>query len=238
MVRLKIVEPRSDTPSIRFGEKLTVVVDLELDEPWFPAPEHGRRLTQLDGEPALALAFDTGGPSPIRTLVSGRAEARDSGVDDRSGPPLRSIRGGLGLEVTIRSGEMELVYSHLKRSNPRTGRVKAGDIVGTSGNTGRCLSGEKGSFVKVAAKRAGSPARIDDFTTPITVETKVNGTSVGRPFQVPAGEVECLGLRLDPVVVSVERPDPFRSGENQVDVTVKRGSRVLASQGVATPLAE
>lgn len=229
MIDLRILRPRAEKAPVRFGELLEVVVDLDLDaEPWFALPSFGRRVSSLDGEPEPAVAFDTGSPVAVKALVSGRAETRDTGHDDHSPPPMRAARAGRGCEVTVTSGGFELTYSHLKRGGAKVGRVRAGETIGMSGNTGRCVDGARRAFVKLAARRRGAHARVEEFTEPIVVESTLNGQRLARPLELPAGEVRFENLVLERVLVNPERGDIFRIGENELEVLVRRGAKSLA----------
>lgn len=229
MIDLRIVEPRPEGAPVKFGEPVVVVVDLGLDEPWFALPALGSRLNDLDGEPEPALFFETPSGASVKALASGRAETRDTGEDDHSGPGARSGRARRGCEVTVKTGsDIEITYSHLKRGSAKTGSVRAGDAIGASGNSGRCPNGARRSFVKIAAKRRAANARIEDFTEPLTVEATLNGLPLGAPTRVPGGEVVVKGLKLERVPALIEKEDQFRSGDNELYVALKRGSRTLA----------
>src|SRR5688572_29167605 len=143
MATLSVVRPQRDTAPLRYGEPFEIIVDVDLDEPWFTAPSLGSKLTtSIDGEPDPAATFKLVGPEQVRALVNGRAEVKDTQIDDLGGPPLRASKAGRGHEVIVTSGAFQLSYGHLKRGSGKSGQVKAGEVIGQAGNTGRCVDGK------------------------------------------------------------------------------------------------
>ncbi|HVY62279.1 MAG TPA: M23 family metallopeptidase [Planctomycetota bacterium] len=233
---LRIVSPvaveNSEVPAVRFNENMTVVVSVALDEPWFKAPSMSRRTAPLDGE-TDGWVFETIRPGePVRALVSGYATSKDTGKDDPSGPPVRAgSSAGLGVQVTVKSGGLELCYSHLKRGSAKSGqRVSRGDAIGATGNTGRCAGGERQGFLRISGKRDGVRARLEEFTEPIVLFAFFNEQPFSKPLEFPQGEVEAKSLSFEPVWVNPEAPDAFRRGPNELEVVARRGTRTLASR--------
>jgi hypothetical protein len=122
----------------------------------------------------------------------------------------------------------QLVYSHLKRGSAKGGSVDAGDAVGQSGNTGRCVDGARHSFVKIAAKRRSLGVRVEEFTEPVTVEATLNGLILVVPEKVPPGEIRFDKIKLDRQTKTPDQWDRARDGAGELVVTVRRGSRTLA----------
>lgn len=239
MTELKLIHPLKDSlPPLRFGEPLAVVADVVLETPWLELPNSlGRRLSELDGEPEIALSFETRYPAPVKALAGGRADVRDTGKDDHSGPPARKGSAGRGVEVTVKSGTyFEVVYSHLKRGTARVGLLKTGEVVGQSGNSGRCVDGAKSAYVKIAARNKGSQLRLDELVEPVFLEATINGYSIGRPKKLEPGELVHKGVALERVLVESGKEDIYRAGENTLVVSVKRGSRTLARHEEIVPV--
>lgn len=232
MIDLTILHPPSDpTSPLRFGSPLGVVVDITLDVPWVELSYLGSRLSELDGEAEVASAYETRHPVPVKALASGRIEVRDSGKDDHSGPPPRKGNSGRGCEVIVRTGShFEISYSHLKRGAIRAGLAKAGEAIGQSGNSGRCLNGAKSAYVKIAVRQKGSQVKVEDLIEPIFVESTINGVPIGNPKKLPPGELVHKGLVLDTILLELGRDDLFKSGETELVVTLRRGSRRLAQR--------
>jgi len=230
MTDLKLLHPRKDSlPPLRFGEELGIVVDVHLDVPWVELPNLGRRLHSLDGEPEVAHAIETKYPVPVKALAGGRAELKDTGRDDHA--PSGAPRGnaGRGVEVIVKTGAgFELTYSHLKRGSGRMGLLKTGDVVGQSGNSGRCIDGAKSAFVKLAARNGGSQIKLEELLEPVTVDATWNGVPVVAPKRLEAGAVDFKAFPLTRVLIEAGKDDIFRAGENEIHVCVRRGPRVLA----------
>ncbi len=226
---VRIIAPNRDTAPARFGDFIRIAVDVSLDEPWFVLPSNlGSRMGALDGEPEPALAFQANGAVPVRALVSGKGAMRDSGIDDHGPSPLRAVKGGRGCELVVTSGALELTYSHLKRGSARGGPVRAGDTVGLTGNSGRCVNGARGHYVKIAARRRSSPVALEEFSEAYTLEAQLNGLPLVASEKLPPGETSFKRYELEKAPVLIERADQFRTGENELLVVLKRGSRTLA----------
>jgi hypothetical protein len=238
MIDLRVLHPIPDSlHPLRFGAILEPLVDVVLDVPWVESPNLGRRVGELDGETEVAACYETRHPVPVKALASGRAEMRDSGRDDHSGPPARKGNAGRGLEVTVTTGTYFTVsYSHLKRGTARVGVVKAGDVIGQSGNSGRCLDGAKGAYVKLAVRQKGGLVRLEDLVEPIFIEWTANGVSLARAKKLPPGELVHKNFALERAVIESGRlkesgtEEVFRAGENELVVSLRRGSRQLARQ--------
>ena len=87
MTELKLIHPLKDSlPPLRFGEPLAVVADVVLETPWLELPNSlGRRLSELDGEPEIALSF-----SSRESASSGSASPAGSGP--QPAPPRASTK--------------------------------------------------------------------------------------------------------------------------------------------------
>jgi hypothetical protein len=189
-----------------------------------------RRTAPLDGDPDPGWVFETVRPGePVKALVSGYATSKDTGKDDPSGPPLRAgSPAGLGVQVIVKSGGLELCYSHLKRGSAKSGqRVRQGEPVGATGSTGRCVSGERAGFLRIAAKRDGMRVRLDEFLEPIVLTALLNDMPFSKPLELPAGEFEIKNVSFEPVNVNPEA-EGFRRGPNELEVIARRGTRTLA----------
>lgn len=224
--------PEGDTPSARFGLALKVVVDVDLDEPWFEIPNLGRRLTgKFDGDNGPAAIFEMQPGASVKALVGGRTMASDTKLDDHSGSPVLSGPAAGGCEVKVKFGSFEVIYSHLKRGSTKNGlQVRAGEVIGVAGNTGRCLDGAKRHFLKISARSGPTRVRLETYSDPVTVDATLNGFSLWKPVEVPAGELFSRNVALHDVVIDGERPDTFRRGENELEVVVKRGGRPIAKR--------
>lgn len=222
---VKVREPQRQAKS---GQPFRVVVDIRLPEPWFAEPRWGRKIASVDGRPAGdGLAFETEGERSIEALMSGTLSVRDTRIDVPTPQGFPDAGAGRGVEAVLRGdGGLELRYGHLARGSVRAGRVKAGEALGRSGNTGRCVDGEGRRFVTI---EAGQGKRLRDLYEPIRVEASLDGKPVGRAVEVPAGETQVKGLE---VARATAQRTPGKK-VSRLEVTVRRGSggagRVLAS---------
>jgi hypothetical protein len=235
-VDLRIVAPilpvDRDACSVKYCDPMKVIVELDLDEPWFTVPNLGRRLSgQFDGDNEPAYIFETRIGVPVKAFVGGRTTVHDTGRDDHSGAPVRTGNPALrGCEVVVKNGAFEISYSHLKRGSAFGGStVKLGDVVGLTGNTGRCLDGAKRGFVRIAVKSKSIRMRLDEFCDPITIDGLFNEKPLFPPVCVAEGELLCKNVKLEEVYVDPDNPDLFKRGdENVLEVVARRGDRVIA----------
>jgi len=227
---VRIVHPLRGDPPSRPGDPLEPILEVDLVQPWFPLPALGRRIQTVTGQRPLGLAFETPGPRPVHALAAGSVEVRDSRLDDHGGISVRGSRAGGGYEAVVATRNLRISYLHLKRGSARAGPVRAGEVVGVSGNTGRCVDGSGRAFVEIEARSEGKLCDLSEFSLPIVVELRINGTPVGKPRPLPPGEVEFRGFRLERLIIDPERrPDLFRPGtENVLEVVLMRGPQRIA----------
>lgn len=226
-----------EVPSVRFGEPLTVVVDVELDEPWFVIPHLGRRITgNFDGVQEPAVLFEVRPGATVKSLASGRAQSADTGKDDHSSSPIKPGPAGRGCEVTVKSGTFEVTYSHLKRGTAKNGiQVRPGEPIAVAGNTGRCVDGAKGTYLKITARSKAVKVRPEEYADKITVEATLNGYSLGPPVALPEGELAVRELKLEPIIIDADNPDRYKRGQNELEVVAKRDARVIGRRkGIVT----
>jgi hypothetical protein len=94
-------------------------------------------------------------------------------------------------------------YGHLERGSGRSGTVRAGDPIGKTGNTGRCVDGCGRSFVAIEVRGAKNARTLDDLCAPLELELLVGGRRTGS-VPVPAGETKIEGLNAGRVRVPRE----------------------------------
>lgn len=126
------------------------------------------------------------------------------------------------------TGGLTIAYSHLKRGSARMGLVKVGDTVGTTGNTGRCVDGARSAYMTLSGRFRGADVRLEEYTEPLVIAWTWNGETLSSPTRLPAGEVELKSFALERVVLDAERYPAMRTGENQLALSLRRGSRTLA----------
>src|SRR5579871_771963 len=192
-IRLEIVSPRQR--EVRLGDEVPVEVSLELADPWIELPRLGREAHDVSGSglSSLEAAFETDRSIAVPALISGDARVTDTRIDVHTPRGFPDAGAGRGVEVTVRSGSIEVRYGHLARGTARSGPVRVGEQIGSTGNTGRCVDGCGRSFVVVGV--AGSRARrIGDLADPIELELLVGGRKQGSSVRVPAGETKVRSL--------------------------------------------
>lgn len=217
--RLEIVTPRRS--DLRAGEETAVSVDLEVADPWIERPRLGREVRDVDGRSAggISLAFECDRATAVPALLAGTASERDSRIDVHTPAGFPDAGAGRGYEVFVKApGGAEVRYGHLSRGSGRTGQVRPGEAIGTTGNTGRCVDGCGRSFVVVEFSSLRSVSTLDDLCAPIELELLVDGRPQAT-VRFPAGETRARGLNVGRVRAPRDR------GSSSVAVEVRATRR-------------
>jgi len=101
--------------------------------------------------------------------------------------------------------------------------VRAGEAIGSTGNTGRCVDGGAKTFVHVEIGGTRHARTLAELFAPIEVELLVDGRSRGATA-IPAGETRLSSFRAGRV--SIPRDQGLRSCE--LEVRLQRRGAVLA----------
>ena len=223
--RLEIRSPRR--LEARAGDAVSIQLDIELPEPWLERPRVGREVRSIDGHgvSGLGLAFECERPASVPALISGTAIVSDTRIDVHTPAGFPDAGAGRGHEVRIVApGGLCVTYGHLARGSTRAGLVSAGDPIGTSGNTGRCVDGCGRSFVAIEVEGARSARTLDDLFAPIEVELSLDGRAQ-RAVPLPAGETSFSAFQAGRVSI------PRDQGKSACALEVKllRKRSVLAS---------
>lgn len=223
--RLEIRSPRR--LEARAGSDLAIELDIDLAEPWLERPRLGREVRTVDGHSpsGLALAFESDKPASVPGLVSGTAIVSDTRIDVHTPAGFPDAGAGRGYELTIVApGGFTVSYGHLGRGTGKTGLVRAGESIGQTGNTGRCVDGCHTTFVNIEVAGVRHARSLDELFTPIEVELLVDGKSRGA-VALPAGETRLTHWKAGRV--SIPR-DQGRSA-CALEVRLQRRRSVIAT---------
>jgi hypothetical protein len=223
--RLEIRSPRR--LEARAGSDLAIELDIELAEPWLERPRLGRAVRDVDGHApsGLVMAFECEKPASVPALLSGTAQASDTRIDVHTPAGFPDAGAGRGHELTIVApGGFRVTYGHLARGSAKTGLVRAGEAVGATGNTGRCIDGCGKSFVAIEVKGARFARSLEELFAPIEVELLVDGKSRGAKT-LPAGETRLSAFPAGRVAI------PRDQGRSAcaLEIRLQRRRAVLAS---------
>jgi murein DD-endopeptidase MepM/ murein hydrolase activator NlpD len=231
--KIKIKKPK-EKDAVRYGKTLEVVIDASVSEPWFKLPRFGQKIPSVTGESHRGLDFKAPSPKPVKSVTAGTAKISDTGIDDHSGQGKGNRKAGRGYEVIVKSGDFSVHYGHLKRNTGKSGKIRVGDILGQTGNTGRCLNGCDGTFAHFEVRKGSLAQDLNAVSRPVQVHVEVNGKSLGNAVDLPPGEVDISGLKVGRYSV---KKSHFSKAENELTIHLKRGSKVLAKQTMKVPVA-
>jgi hypothetical protein len=229
--RLEITSPRSR--DVRAGDEVALEVSLEVADPWIERPRWGREIRGVDGAglTGLAFAFACDRPTPVTALISGTVQGRDTRIDVHTPPGFPDAGAGRGHELVLSGASgITVRYGHLARGSTRTGQVKVGETIGTSGNTGRCVDGCGKTFVHVELEGARLARSLDELAQPIELELLVAGRPGGSPVRLPSGETSVSRLRVGSVRV------PRDQGQDAIEVEVRAVRRRTTLAAARTEL--
>jgi hypothetical protein len=185
--------------TLRAGTSVSIVVDVTLSEIWFAAPTPGSKIPSVDGRSGSgAVCYETRGPETLVAPFDGSLRVEDTRIDVHTPQGFPDAGSGEGVAVTLRhESGLELRFAHLQRgSTPSANRVRAGDAIGRTGNTGRCTDGCGRSVVSVKFK-AGGGKRLDDYSQPLKIRATLGDKQLTKPaLAVPAGVTQVSRLML------------------------------------------
>jgi hypothetical protein len=223
--RLDLRSPRR--LEARAGGDLAIELDIELAEPWLERPRIGREVRTVDGHSpsGLVLDFTSDQPASVPSLITGTAIVADSRIDVHTPAGFPDAGAGRGYEVTVVApGGFTVSYGHLARGSGRTGLVRAGDAIGSTGNTGHCVDSCHATFVHVEVAGVRHARSLDELFAPIEVELLVDGRSRGAT-SIPAGETRLSAFRAGRVSI----PRDQGRGTCVLEVRLQRRCSVIAS---------
>ncbi len=223
--RLEIRSPRR--LEARAGGELALELDIELPEPWLERPRLGREVRSIDGHgpSSLSIAYECDKAASVPALVSGDARVSDTRIDVHTPVGFPDAGAGRGHEVTVSAaGGFTVRYGHLARGSGRSGSVRAGESVGTSGNTGRCADGCGRSFVLVEISGARGARTLDDLFQPVELEVLLDGRTCVETT-LPAGETRLTSFKAGRLRV----PRDQGKGACALEVRLTRRGSELAS---------
>jgi hypothetical protein len=219
----------------RAGDSVDVHVDVEVPDPWIERPKLGREVRDVDGHgaPGVSVAFECDRGTGVPAFFSGTAQVRDTRIDVHTPAGFPDAGAGRGYEVTLRSqGGAEVRYGHLARGSGKQGSVKAGEVIGQSGNTGRCVDGCGRQFVLVEFSGMRHARTLDELCQPIELELWVDGKQQGRPVRFPAGETSARGIAVGRASAPRDRNSGDERRAMRVEVRATRRGTTIAEARV------
>jgi hypothetical protein len=195
-LQIKLREP---VGTLRAGTSVTISVDVTIAEPWFPVPCSGSKIASISGRPESgATCYETRGPQTIAAPFGGTLRIEDTRIDVHTPTGFPDAGAGPGVVATLRhESGVELRFGHLERgSTPSLTRVRAGEAIGRTGNTGRCVDGCGRSVVSVQLKAAGG-RRMEQFNQPLKLRASFGDKLLtGLPMTIPAGATQLSRVKL------------------------------------------
>ncbi len=222
------VKLRSPMGTLRAGAMVSIVVDVSVGDPWFSAPAPGSKISSVDGRSNSATCYETRGVAALAAPFDGTLRVEDTRLDVHTPQGFPDGGAGDGVVATLRhpSG-LEFRFAHLQRgSTPSTGRVRVGEAIGRTGNTGRCIDGCGRSVVSIQFKAPRGFGRLDDYTQPLKIRASLGGKLLRPDVAIPAGVTEVSRLKLGSV--KAERPVGKKTTPLKIELVRGTGARSLA----------